>query len=84
METYESAFGPNAADVFGKAIRAWHAVVRPLGFQTEPRARELRTRYVCVGRWRWSASQSAFFHDESGSYSSMARASLSVCSPRSF
>jgi hypothetical protein len=27
MEVYESAFGPEAADAFGKAIRAWHAGV---------------------------------------------------------
>jgi hypothetical protein len=25
MDTYESAFGPDAADAFAKAIRAWHA-----------------------------------------------------------
>jgi len=25
METYEQGFGPEAADAFGKAIRAWHA-----------------------------------------------------------
>lgn len=25
MDTYESGFGPEAADAFGKAVRAWHA-----------------------------------------------------------
>lgn len=25
MDTYESGFGPEAADAFGKALRAWHA-----------------------------------------------------------
>lgn len=27
IETYADAFGPDAADAFGKAIRAWHACI---------------------------------------------------------
>ena len=31
LETYESAFGADAADAFGKALRAWHAGIEVIG-----------------------------------------------------